>query len=216
MIAIVTPSRTGELRQRWRDAVSATMGRHEYEIYSCRDMPTLDARNFTTTRAYNEKAELFWFLDDDVIPPINAFDDLCSANVPIISGMVTNKSPRAKARVARIDGSGMYRFDDYPWQWPGEPFEVDSAGMGCLLVRRDVLDMIEPDRWFNWNYPRRLPDGRVMMQSRGEDLHFCVEANRAGFDVYAHPNVRCQHIDWSTGHSFPDERYWADHRRKTS
>lgn len=58
-----------------------------------------------------------------------------------------------------------------------EPFEVEAAGMGCMLVHRNVFQSKRP--YFDY---------------AGEDYGFCGAARKAGYKIFALPSVQCGHI----------------------
>ncbi len=60
------------------------------------------------------------------------------------------------------------------------PFEVGSAGFGCMLVHRDVFAGME------------MPYFRI--GDEGEDVYFCYEARKRGHKIMALPSIKCGHI----------------------
>ncbi len=60
------------------------------------------------------------------------------------------------------------------------PFEVGSAGFGCMLVHRDVFSGME------------MPYFRI--GNEGEDVYFCYEARKRGHKIMALPSIKCGHI----------------------
>lgn len=78
-------------------------------------------------------------------------------------------------------------------KWMTEPWEgiledVEFAGAGCMLIRREVFEALEFP-W--WNWPLELKDGKVCETS--DDVDFCVRAREAGFTIGAHGGVFCGH-----------------------
>jgi hypothetical protein len=64
------------------------------------------------------------------------------------------------------------------------PFRVDCAGLGCILIKRNVFEtMKEP--WFD-----------VKANSYGSDIYFTKHSKDAGFDIWVDPTVLCGQIDY--------------------
>jgi len=81
---------------------------------------------------------------------------------------------------------------------PSEPFEVDYAGTGFMMIKRRVYEILSDvvDHY-------QGPDGRVSafymcpVHNGGlesEDYHFCRIAREAGFKVMMDPSIRLGHI----------------------
>jgi len=61
--------------------------------------------------------------------------------------------------------------------------EVDWVGAGALLVRRSVLERVEPPWFF-----------RDAQGGEDEDVRFCEKVRGAGFRVHVHAGVRVGHL----------------------
>lgn len=89
---------------------------------------------------------------------------------------------------------------------PSEPFEVDFAGTGFMMIRRGVIEQLAEDA-----ETYQGPDGRVPalymtpVHNDGfesEDYHFCRKAREAGFTILMDPSIRLGHIgQFRYGHS---------------
>jgi hypothetical protein len=79
--------------------------------------------------------------------------------------------------------------------------EPDVVGAGCLLIQRNVLEQLPPQRvdkpWFNWTVDARgkgiLPDHECL----SEDFTFCIHARKHGFKVKVDTSVKCRHIGYA-------------------
>jgi GT2 family glycosyltransferase len=61
-------------------------------------------------------------------------------------------------------------------------FKIDGCGMHFVMIRRDVLEAIDPP-WFQYT-----------VAGAGEDFAFCRKVRAAGFDIYADLSVYSGHI----------------------
>lgn len=65
-----------------------------------------------------------------------------------------------------------------------EPFRVDCAGVGCILVKRKVFETLKFP-WFD-----------LSAKKFGSDIYFSKHARDAGFELWANPEVLCGQIDY--------------------
>jgi hypothetical protein len=81
---------------------------------------------------------------------------------------------------------------------PQEPFEVDYAGTGFMMIKREVIEKLSETA-----ESYEGPDGRVSALYmtpvhddgfESEDYHFCRKAREAGFKVMMDPSIRLGHI----------------------
>jgi GT2 family glycosyltransferase len=65
--------------------------------------------------------------------------------------------------------------------------EVDVAGGGCLLIRAEVLEALDPP-WFE-------PDVSLHRDfGQSSDWNFCLRAREVGFRILLDPGVECGHV----------------------
>lgn len=67
-------------------------------------------------------------------------------------------------------------------EMPKEPFKVAALGTGCLLIKVSAFNKIERP-WF-W-----IGNNNLI----GEDVWFCLQAKKAGIDIWCEPNVQIGH-----------------------
>lgn len=149
-------------------------------------LPLEHARNLAVSRFLNGPAEWthFYTLDSDCIPADGTLERLLQHNLPFIS------SPHA----CIIEGEKGYMAVDeiepgrYKQHHPMRGLQrCDAVGGSGLLVRRDVLERIEPP-WFKFEY-----DGNGLLVG-GEDFYFCRKLREAGYLVVADFDVPQQHV----------------------
>lgn len=164
---------------------------------SVRGLPVEKAREHLVEEALRVKAKYIWFIDDDTIPPPNALRRLVYVlenypDIKAVGGVYVTKSEPTQPVVFR--GSGLGSF----WHWKyGDIFEVTSMGAGCLLINTDVFQHLKKP-YFAFTETESY-DAAVPGQLTSEDVGFCNAVREAGFRVFAHGGILCDHFDASTG-----------------
>lgn len=158
-------------------------------------------RNEIVRGALEGGFEWLLFVDADMKLPEGVVARLLEVeDADLVSGVYTSRQPRGDIHVnagevldrgTPDDGLRPYTSDAsirsrrvLPSQVRGrdEPFEVDVAGTGCLLIRRHVLEAMDPP-WF-----------AADDEGRGEDLNFTLRTSDAGFRLLLAPDVRAGHF----------------------
>lgn len=163
-----------------------------------------------------------WLLmvDSDEFVSITAFGKLLSAadkdSAAAISGLVFSGGYETRLEpmpcIFKIDKNGLNKpYYDYP---EDQLVEIDSAGAGCILVHRNVLNKIkelyEEQTGPTWAWFQDGPIGSSDFWV-SEDLTFTARIKEAGYQLYAHTGAILPHHKglWIT-----DEHY-KEYRAKT-
>jgi cellulose synthase/poly-beta-1,6-N-acetylglucosamine synthase-like glycosyltransferase len=147
---------------------------------------------------HEKKYTHLFFLDADVIPPADIIPRLLEHNKPICCGWYPSDrnvsfnraGQQFKMRMkmpmvyGHIDGFSreltlqrLWTLEDLT---PARLEEVSSTGMGCALIRREVLEKI-----------RFISDDS---QRASEDTIFCKDARKAGYKTYVDTRLGCRHL----------------------
>lgn len=141
-----------------------------------------------------------WFIDDDHTFEPDVLLRLLDRKVEIIQPMVATRKPPYHPYVYKREGKEFITpsWDEVPVTgisaW-------DAVGSGGMLIRRTVLDALK-DPWFE--------EGKIVSDSLGEDLYFCVKAQELGFKIHTDSDVRMGHL--TTAEVWPShnkEGQWA-------
>lgn len=119
---------------------------------------------------------IMW-IDSDIVFNPQDFQTLLDKDREIIAGLYNASDGNFACRV--IDDA------DGATKQVIEPVEAEWVGMGFMLIKRGVLEMIEPP-WFQ----STVVDGQFVT----EDIYFCLMARKAGFKVYVDPEVTVRHL----------------------
>lgn len=148
---------------------------------------------------------MLW-IDSDIIFSLESFEELVLMNKQIASGWykMSNGLPvvgnfiRRKLKFTKknfplplYDKDTIYHCSNSTEvETATEPFIVDWAGMGWMLMKRGVLEELK----FPWFAPKivryNLPDSYEVLS---EDLSFALSLKEAGIDIWVHPGVRVGH-----------------------
>lgn len=160
-----------------------------------------EQRDYCAKMALKVGAKYLWFIDDDTVPPPNTLKRLIyvldnNPDIMVCGGVyVTKDSLQPQPVVFRGMGLGSF------WQWKkGEVFEVTSMGAGCMLINTEIFKKIEAP-YFPWptsdSYDPSVPSSSV-----SEDVSFCNKVRAAGYRVFAHGGVLCDHFDAKSGNTY--------------
>jgi hypothetical protein len=159
--------------------------------------PVAEARNVLAEKALEVGAKYLWFVDDDTIPPPNSLQRLIYVmenypEIKALGGVYVTKTETPSPVLFRGMGLGSF------WKWKkGEIFEVTGIGAGCLLIATDIFKQIKKP-WFEFqetiSYECGVPSGLV-----SEDISFCNKVREAGYLVFAHGGILCDHHDTANG-----------------
>lgn len=143
------------------------------------------------------------FIDSDMTFPANTIKTLLETSLkchaPIVTGVYFGRTDEGRCVVfadAAI-GDGYYPVEIKMPEYPAEPFEVDYAGLGCCLIRVDLLKwMVDQLGGIDYLFH---PDVKS-----SEDLSFFRRAKAVGAKVICEPSLRLGHIGVK-------EYTWANH-----
>jgi len=129
---------------------------------------------------------LLW-IDSDIVLPPNAVEKLLSHEKELVTGVYAGRlSVENTTQILPV----LYGLTDDP-EFAGQYsmdavlgddfFEIAAAGLGCCLVKRNVLEKV------NIRYYKDT--------MAGEDIAFFEDSRKAGFKAYADTSVKCRHME---------------------
>jgi len=194
-------------------------------IHPGRYLPIDVARNLLVEQFLKTDGDYLWMLDQDAAFLPRTLDRLLSRKLPIVSALEMMRMPTAcwpMALKGQDKETGQYRVQSaevYAWiaqhmdAMSNEPqlleetpqdslLEVGFTGCHCLLVRRDVLEEMEPP-WFKGYQPG------------GEDQWFCERAFEMGIPTYVDLSVLVGHAATDRIHGafdFMSAQWFTSHK----
>lgn len=170
----------------------------------------------------NTDKQWLWFLDNDMDFPLDSLYRLLSAaeehDCKILGAAYWNTYPGTQTLLSWLlmdPSRGVLALPRVPEET--EPVQLTACGMGCTLIHRDALQAVADDYpndpWdtFAADMLVRFTDGSMMVARSpddfdigdrvlvdepvrmGEDVTFCLRAEKAGFHTYGLPTLIVDH-----------------------
>ena len=132
-------------------------------------------------------ADYLLMVDSDTVPPPDALANMLEHGVDFCLGYYQHGHAAKGSTALWKKGSWAERYTiaELRKMRKSPLIEVQGGGMGCALIRVDMLQRL-PKPWFRWVV---RPDGT----ETGEDVYFCDLCRKHGVKVYADARVRCKH-----------------------
>lgn len=148
-----------------------------------------NARNNLAMKAIQNGYDHVLWLDSDMTFPPDTFqklhDTMIETNADIVSGLYFRRVPPYNPVLYRKlniteDGVESENYNDYP----GETFDVDGIGFGCVLMKTETL------------YAVAMKHNNMFspLNGIGEDLSFCIRARDCGYRIVCNPNIKLGHV----------------------
>jgi GT2 family glycosyltransferase len=151
----------------------------ELGIYTVNGTLIFDQREKLATAALEEDCDYILWIDADMRFPKDTIERLIKADKDIIGVNATTRTIPVKATAKNLQVNLEDKTNTWlPVNSKGKTGleRVTSIGCGVMLVKKEVFKKT-PQPWF-WFY--QLPGNKVL----GEDVHFCVTAQDAGFETW--------------------------------
>jgi len=157
-------------------------------------IPHDNARNFCVLHFLKTDFTHLFFIDNDVVPPPDALAKLVAADKPVVSGLY-NHMRAEDGEEEPVKRWCVFVYGERPNNgWGLIPVQqgaglvpIKRAGGGCLMIKREVIEKVGAP-WFRFQYHE------YGLMHYGEDIDFCAKAEKAGFEIFAHFDVKCKHL----------------------
>ena len=141
----------------------------------------VSSRNKLKNYFLNNYYDYFLSLEQDVVPPKDVIQKLMKHDKDICSGLYFKEKDNELIPIMYVpykdEFAKLLKFEEIP---ENELVEVITSGLGCVLIKRKVLENIE----FRYEKDKEPWD----------DVWFCEDARQKGFKVYVDTSVRCKHF----------------------
>lgn len=160
--------------------------KYDVQIYMRTSTIVDKARNDLVNMALKDNCDFVFFIDSDMLIPRGAIDKLINMDVNIASGLYFSKG-KPYLPVARVkEGDKHFFLEDFEFD---QIIKVAGVGMGCCLIKTKVFKDLEfPYFKLEW----REHEGKKYQIA--EDLYFCEEANKKGYEIHLNTGILCEHF----------------------
>lgn len=152
----------------------------------------IDANRNEMVKSFLDNPDNEWLYmnDNDVVPPTTILS-MIEHDKPVVSGTVCIRKTAVPEPVIFKERGGRYRrvsVSEYEDDVRDDGLlEVDGVGTGALLIRRDVLEQVEPP-WFKFKYNEF---GGLEL---GEDFAFSQKLKDNDVPMYVDTEQICRHF----------------------
>jgi len=156
------------------------------------------ARNVLVENFLKSDCTHLLFLDSDMVFPPDTIDLLLRHEKPVVSGLyfLRKKLYPSFRFLKNGDYHSSYEFPQ------NSLMKVDATGLGCILVKREVLEKIsEQNKGEPLFYTKYIEGSRTKVS--GEDTVFCELVKKAGFEIYVDTGLLLGHY----GGIIPDSKF---------
>lgn len=162
----------------------------EFEFYqgTVGNVLTPIARQRIAELAVDEGMDYLFFVDDDMICPLDLFERLYKHQKDIVGALAFTRFAPHKPVIYQLT-EGKDELTKQPYYisqsvlvYPKDSLvECDAVGFGAVLIDCNVLKNL-PKPWF------------TAATGAGEDIQFCYDARKAGFKVYMDTATKLGHL----------------------
>lgn len=148
-------------------------------------VPVDNARNTIVAEFLRGDDDYLLFVDDDIIPPLNAIEELIKMDVDIACPLCFCMKKDDNGFMVPMPVAFRYVGDKcLPYYGQGSK-EVDVGTGGMILIKRKVLEKMERPFYFTYN-----ADGTL---GHSEDFIFFMNAQKRGFKTFVNYDLICGH-----------------------
>jgi len=165
----------------------------QYEVLAVAGADVAVARNLL---ASDFQGDYIFFIDDDVLAPMDAIQKLMAHDKDVVSGLYFARQEPHFPQLFRKNKKDPKRYDSI-FDIKEELLEVDACGAGCMLIKKEVFEKLKKP------YFQYIPAGEDTPR-KGEDFFFSEKVKEAGFKIYADTSVVCHHM----GTKFIGPQHW--------
>lgn len=169
---------------------------YKLQIFSIDSVVVDVSRNVLVSNFLRSDCEYLLFLDSDMVFPPNIIDLLIRHDKDVVSALYFLRKKHNPCFRFYKDGN-YYSTAEFP---KNKLIKVDAAGLGCILIKRKVLEDLEKalgDKpFFATTYKSRE-------HSTGEDVYFCEKIREQGSEIFVDTSIILGHY----GGIIPEEKF---------
>ena len=137
------------------------------------------------------------WIDNDIVFNTEAFYRLVAMDKDIAAGWYMTEDGRTTSVAHWLEeddfknnGGVMNHETGETMQKRRKPFTVDYTGFGWVLIKKGVFESLT----YPWFAPQmQVFDSGEVQDMCGEDVSFCLDAKKEGFEIWCDPQIRVGH-----------------------
>ena len=197
LVAIALPT-WGNVSIEWAMAfknLGGPLGTNVVQLAPVIGKPIAEARNELMQAAIDNGCDFIFFIGDDVLTPADVLHKMLQRmwehpEINLVTGMYWTKAWPSQPYIWR----GIQRGPYMDWKY-GEFFEVDYAGIDCLMVRlTEDMKALGPE-WFSVDWQWEDGTDKTVMLLPTEDFYFYTKTRKAGMKLWCDSTIQCIHQD---------------------
>jgi hypothetical protein len=202
LITTIYPA-DGKVSMEWTSAMAHLQVKPDWQVMNPSGFPYHVARNAGVKVALDNKFGWLFFLDSDVVPPVDIIMKLLASGRDLVGAVYRQRYP--PYRIAAFTTAPNPNPDDpspamgpLPPHAPGDIIPVDFLAAGATLISRRCLEAVvaEWPRPYDWAVDPmgQVPDGKGGFLPRmSEDYLFSWRAKLLGYQPWLHTGIECFH-----------------------
>jgi len=157
------------------------------------------ARNVLAQGMLNAGYDYLLFVDDDTILPVDTLVHFLELDKPIVGAPVPSR------RINEDGERGEGRLCLFENDWKGQLSKIEEArkvggcGMSCTLIKREVLADVATE------FGKPFKFETIDKVEWHEDTNFCRMAGLVGYETWATPKVRPEHMGEPVVFTYTDD-----------
>ena len=145
---------------------------------------------------FGEKVDydyMMW-IDSDIAFKHTDFFSLLSMDKDIASGWYTQPGGSTPV-VEKMNDDYFQKHGSYQFIRSQEMtqrkdiFKADYIGFGWVLIKQGVFESID----YPWFAPKMIQIGKDLYEMCSEDVSFCLDAKKAGYNIWVDPKIKVGH-----------------------
>ncbi|NPV54133.1 MAG: hypothetical protein HPY71_11505 [Firmicutes bacterium] len=132
-----------------------------------------ELRNILVEQALDMEADYLFSVDSDILVPPYTLKELIVADKDIVSAQIWNDPSKVFPNIMAHRNGSITHYLDFP---KNALFQCDVTG-AVYLLKKKVLEEV-----------------RYCYHEQGEDVGFCLEAKKKGFEIWANSKIACKHM----------------------
>lgn len=162
--------------------------RYCFTLNACGDILVQYAREMFAKSVLEMDADYLFMIDDDMLAPPDLFYQLVKNDKDICGALAFTRNPDHKPVIYDvIEGRDPvikkdYYINKFAMNYPRNTLvQCDAVGFGAVLIKRKVIEAMKEPRFMG-------------LSGCGEDITFCVNAKKLGFEVWMDTRVKLGHL----------------------